>query len=83
MEITTILGDATPEEYLQGANNVIGREGIERAVRPWKSDTLYYDTSTNEFAVEAADGFIKTYFTPRIGVEYWSEQLADVEAAAP
>jgi len=37
-------------------------------------DTLYYDPSTNTFAVQNANGAPKTMFKPAAGMAYWNKQ---------
>jgi hypothetical protein len=44
------------------------------AMRPG-GDMLRYNVRTNEFAVGAADGTIRTLFRPQEGIEYWFGQL--------
>jgi pyocin large subunit-like protein len=38
------------------------------------SDTLFYNKATNEFAVKASDGIIRTYFKPTDGINYFNNQ---------
>lgn len=49
--------------------------GAETASRP-NGDTLYYQASTNTFAVVARDGTPRTMFKPDDGPNYWAEQKA-------
>ena len=39
-------------------------------------DILFYNkaTNTNEFAVKAPDGIIRTYFKPTDGINYFNSQ---------
>ncbi|HEM8846770.1 TPA: VENN motif pre-toxin domain-containing protein, partial [Proteus mirabilis] len=37
-------------------------------------DTMYYNPTTNTFAVKNADGTPKTMFKPQSGIEYWEKQ---------
>jgi len=46
---------------------------VETAKRP-NGDTLYYQASTNTFAVVARDGTARTMFKPDDGPTYWAEQ---------
>ena len=52
--------------------------GADTAKRP-NGDTLYYQASTNTFAVVARNGSPRTMFKPTTGADYWAEQ----KAAAP
>jgi pyocin large subunit-like protein len=38
-------------------------------------DVLRYNVRTNEFAVEVADGTIRTLFRPRKRMAYWLQQM--------
>jgi len=60
------FGFNTESQYLQGAQNFIGTEGntgVLSRVRA-NGDKVLYNPSTNEFAVVASDGTIRTYFKP-------------------
>ncbi len=53
-----------------------GRESIDllgeiRGLVRSNGDVLRYNTRTNEFAVGAADGTIRTLFRPADGLDYW------------
>jgi pyocin large subunit-like protein len=37
-------------------------------------DTLFFDPSTGDFAVEDEDGEPRTFFRPRRGADYWARQ---------
>lgn len=47
--------------------------GVETIQRP-NGDTLYYQASSNTFAVVARDGTPRTMFKPDDGQAYWAEQ---------
>ncbi|QTC93379.1 S-type pyocin family protein [Brevundimonas goettingensis] len=47
--------------------------GADTAKRP-NGDTLYYQASTNTFAVVARDGTPRTMFKPDDGPAYWTQQ---------
>jgi pyocin large subunit-like protein len=67
------FGYRTPVEYLRGARDLVGREGIETFTRT-NGDKLLYDAARNEFAVLKPDGVLRTYFRPQNGSEYWRLQ---------
>jgi hypothetical protein len=50
-----------------------GGEGIQTFVRA-NGDTLFYNPSTNEFAVLSKENIIRTYFKPVEGLLYWLRQ---------
>ena len=37
-------------------------------------DYIYYLESTNEFVVVSTDGYIRTYFKPTDGIDYFNRQ---------
>jgi hypothetical protein len=49
--------------------------GADTVKRP-NGDTLYYQASTNTFAVVARDGTPRTMFKPDDGPAYWAQQKA-------
>lgn len=61
-------------EYLKGARDLVGREGVETFTRA-NGDRLFYDAARNEFAAMRPDGVLRTYFRPRDGADYWRTQI--------
>lgn len=62
---------STLTEYLAGARRVVGGgAGIDTKVRA-NGDTLFYEQTTNEFAVLTSQNVIRTYFRPVNGTKYW------------
>ena len=70
------FGDITQDEYLDLANELINAEGenILHKTEKDDGDFLYYDTETNEFLVLSTDGYIRTFFKPSEGLDYWERQ---------
>lgn len=70
------FGDITQDEYLDLANELINAEGenILHKTEKEDGDFLYYDTETNEFLVLSTDGYIRTFFKPSAGLDYWERQ---------
>lgn len=70
------FGDITQDEYLDLANELINAEGenILHKTEKVDGDFLYYDTETNEFLVLSTDGYIRTFFKPSAGLDYWERQ---------
>jgi len=64
---------ATKEEYLNGANNMLKQPDLLMK-KDDDGDDLYYRESTNEFAVVSTDGYIRTYFKPTAGINYFKRQ---------
>ncbi len=70
------FGGVTKEEYLRKANELILSEDPALLTKAEKEDgdTLYYLESTNEFLVLSPDGYIRTYFKPGAGIDYYNRQ---------
>ena len=67
------FGYRTPVEYLRGARDLVGRNGVQTFTRS-NGDRLFYDAARNEFAVLKPDGVLRTYFRPQDGSAYWRSQ---------
>lgn len=65
---------ATKEEYQQGANNVINSSKALHKKEAEDNDDIYYIEDTNEFVVLSTDGYIRTYFKPSGGIDYYNRQ---------
>lgn len=70
------FGDITQDEYLELANELINAKGdnILHKTEKEDGDFLYYNTETNEFLVLSTDGYIRTFFKPTAGLDYWERQ---------
>lgn len=70
------FGDISKEEYLIMANSLIQDETGEVMTKLEKedNDTIYYKVETNEFLVLSTDGYIRTYFRPDDGIDYFNRQ---------
>lgn len=64
----------SPEKYLKGANRVIADKDTLHAIEAEDGDDVYYLERTNEFVVVSKDGYIRTYFCPEDGIEYFHRQ---------
>lgn len=62
------------EKYLKGANRVINDKDTLHAIEKEDGDDVYYLERTNEFVVVSSDGYIRTYFCPEDGIEYFHRQ---------
>ncbi len=71
------FGARSAEDYLQKVRTFTENtpRGTETAKRP-NGDTLYYQASTNTFAVVDRNGVPRTMFKPDDGPAYWAEQKA-------
>ena len=69
------FGARSADDYLGKMRTFTGSPpaGTETARRP-NGDTLYYQASTNTFAVVARNGAPRTMFKPDDGPTYWAQQ---------
>lgn len=61
-------------EYQDGANAVISNPDSLHKTEAEDGDDVYYLESTNEFVVVSTDGYIRTYFKPSDGKDYYDRQ---------
>ena len=68
------MGYSTPEEYEKGASDVINDPNALRKTEAEDGDYVYYLEDTNEFVILSTDGYIRTYFRPDAGMDYYDRQ---------
>ncbi len=69
------FGNISKEQYLQGANDLINSTSDDILTKTRANgDIIHYNPRTNEFAVKSADGYIRTYFKPSDGLDYFNRQ---------
>ncbi|MCR4815073.1 MAG: hypothetical protein K5879_09640 [Lachnospiraceae bacterium] len=68
------MGFSSPEEYLAAANKVLDNPNVLHKKEKEDNDDVYYLEESNEFVVVSADGFIRTYFNPSAGIDYFNRQ---------
>ncbi len=68
------MGFASPEEYEAAASAVITNPDALHKQESEDNDEVYYVEETNEFAVLSDDGYIRTYFYPSAGIDYYNRQ---------
>ena len=69
------FGDVTKDEYLKLAQDLVDRPGSQVLTKKDEDkNTLYYDPDTNSFAVKSDDGYIRSFFKPSAGVDYYNRQ---------
>ncbi|MGN0393813.1 MAG: hypothetical protein ACI4EF_00450 [Coprococcus sp.] len=61
-------------EYQDGANSVINNPDSLHKLEKEDGDDIYYLEETNEFVVVSTDGYIRTYFKPTDGKDYYDRQ---------
>lgn len=68
------MGFASSKEYLEAANRVIDAPDVLHKIEAEDGDDVYYLEETNEFVVVSGDGYIRTYFNPTDGIDYYNRQ---------
>lgn len=68
------FGYENKEQYLEGANKVINSSDALHKLEKEDNDDVYYLESSNEFVIVSVDGYIRTYFKPNDGIEYYNRQ---------
>lgn len=68
------FGYTTEEEYLAGANKVISSKDALHKTEAEDGDDVYYLEASNEFVIVSVDGYIRTYFKPSGGIDYYNRQ---------
>lgn len=65
------MGFSSKEEYEQAANEVINNSSSLHKKEKEDNDDVYYLEDTNEFVIVSKDGYIRTYFLPERGKDYY------------
>ena len=68
------MGFESAEEYLAAANKVLTNPNTLHKIEKEDGDDVYYLEETNEFVVVSTDGYIRTYFNPSGGMDYFNRQ---------
>ncbi len=68
------MGFSSAREYENAAAAVIGSPGVLHKLEAEDNDDVYYLESTNEFVIVSTDGYIRTYFKPDSGKDYFDRQ---------
>lgn len=68
------FGYSSKEDYLEGANKVIKSSSSKHKTEGEDGDEIYYDESKNEIVFVSVDGYIRTYFKPTDGINYYNRQ---------
>lgn len=68
------MGFASMEEYLEAANLVLYNEDTLHKIEAEDGDDVYFLEETGEFVVVSTDGYIRTYFIPDDGMDYFNRQ---------
>ncbi|WP_173545154.1 hypothetical protein [Ruminococcus flavefaciens] len=65
---------ASAADYEKGASDVINNSSALHKTEAEDGDGVYYIESTNEFVILSTDGYIRTYFRPNGGIDYYNRQ---------
>ena len=68
------FGYTTKEDYLEGANEVVTSASSKHKQEAEDGDDIYYDAENNEIVFVSKDGYIRTYFKPTDGINYYNRQ---------
>lgn len=68
------MGFSSAEDYQAAAAAVVNNPDSLHKLEAEDGDDVYYLESTNEFVIVSTDGYIRTYFMPDAGIEYYDRQ---------
>lgn len=70
------FGNITKEQYLKLANDMLNSRSdtILHKTEKEDGDDVYFDTATGYFLVLSTDGYIRTFFIPSKGIDYFNRQ---------
>ena len=68
------MGFPTAEEYEKAASDVVNNRAALHKTEKEDGDDVYYIEETNEFVVVSTEGYIRTYFKPDRGIDYYNSQ---------
>ncbi len=68
------MGFASAEEYEEAAISVVNNFSALHRIEAEDGDDVYYIEETNEYVVVSTDGYIRTYFYPSDGKDYFERQ---------
>lgn len=64
----------TAKDYEKGASDVINNPQALFKTEAEDGDGVYYIEQSNEFVILSTDGYIRTYFRPTRGIDYFNKQ---------
>lgn len=65
---------ANAAEYEEGASAVVNSPKALHKTEKEDGDDVYYIEDTNEFVILSKSGYIRTYFKPEDGIDYFERQ---------
>lgn len=68
------MGFSSAAEYEKAAAAVVNNKKALHKQEAEDGDDVYYVEETNEFVIVSTDGYIRTYFNPNSGINYYNRQ---------
>lgn len=68
------MGFSSAEEYEAAAKKVVLNQNSLHKLEEEDGDDVYYLEISNEFVIVSSDGYIRTYFNPSDGIDYYNRQ---------
>lgn len=68
------MGFSSAREYEVAANKVLDNPDTLHKTEAEDGDDVYYLEESNEFVVVSTDGYLRTYFNPSDGLDYYNRQ---------
>lgn len=68
------MGFSSKEEYEKAASAVVNNPKALHKTEKEDGDDVYYVEETNEFVIVSTDGYLRTYFKPNAGIDYYNRQ---------
>lgn len=68
------MGFSSAEDYERAASDVANSKSALHKTEEEDGDDVYYIEDTNEFVVVSSDGYLRTYFYPSAGLDYFNRQ---------
>ena len=68
------MGFASADEYEMAAAAVVNNPQSLHKIEAEDGDDVYYLETTNEFVIVSTKGYIRTYYYPRDGIDYFNRQ---------
>lgn len=68
------MGFDSAKEYEDAASEVVNHPDALHKIEAEDGDDVYYLEDTNEFVIVSGDGYLRTYFYPGDGIDYYNRQ---------
>ncbi|MGN0367261.1 MAG: hypothetical protein ACI4EK_00635 [Wujia sp.] len=68
------MGFSSASDYEAAAVHVVQNSDSLHKLEAEDGDDVYYLERTNEFVIVSTDGYIRTYFKPHDGIDYFNRQ---------